>query len=40
MASAAEDDEVCEKEENTVDEDGSPATLKEGWFLPVILKCS
>ncbi|XP_027045206.1 cyclin-dependent kinase 14-like isoform X2 [Pocillopora damicornis] len=30
MASAAEDDEVCEEEENTVDEDGSSATLKEG----------
>ena len=40
MASAAEDDEVCEEEENTVDEDGSSATLKEGWFLQVILKCS
>ncbi|RMX44968.1 hypothetical protein pdam_00018179 [Pocillopora damicornis] len=32
MASAAEDDEVCEEEENTVDEDGSSATLKEAFI--------
>lgn len=30
MASAAEDDDVCEEEENTVDEEGNSATLKEG----------
>lgn len=33
MASAAEDDDVCEEEENTVDEDRNSATLKEGFTL-------
>ena len=30
MASAGEDNEVCEGEENTVNKDGNSATLKEG----------
>lgn len=39
MVFVVEDDEVCEEEENMVDEDGSFVILKEGWFLFVILKC-